>query len=86
MAFLIGILAVLLLALPSCGAAQVCKAVPGAPEWPSADLWQQLNATVGGRLIDPSPPAAVCHADRDEFDTKMCQTVTKSWASHEFHS
>ena len=38
-----------------------CKAIPGDPQWPSRDTWNQLNQTVGGRLIASVPEAAVCH-------------------------
>lgn len=78
--------AILLLALPFGGLAQQCKAVPGTPEWPTQAVWQQFNKTVEGRLIDPSPPAAVCHAERAEFDSKACKAVTDAWSLFEYHS
>ena len=38
-----------------------CKVIPGDPQWPSRDTWNQLNQTVSGRLIASVPEAAVCH-------------------------
>lgn len=37
-----------------------CKAIPGDHTWPSQQVWNQLNDTIGGRLIQTVPQAAVC--------------------------
>jgi len=64
-------LATLLLLAPGAYAAAVfarqepaanssCKVIPGDRAWPSQQAWSQLNQTVGGRLIQTIPQAAVC--------------------------
>ncbi len=39
-----------------------CRAFPGSANWPSATEWAQLNASMGGGLLHPTPPGAVCYA------------------------
>nr|WKF61403.1 6-hydroxy-D-nicotine oxidase [Paraburkholderia busanensis] len=36
---------------------------PSDPDWPSADTWQALNESVGGRLRPITSALAVCHSD-----------------------
>ncbi|NPT56196.1 hypothetical protein [Paraburkholderia elongata] len=33
---------------------------PGDPSWPSAEVWQDLNQAVGGRLSAVTSPLAIC--------------------------
>jgi hypothetical protein len=66
--------------------ARQCKAIPGSPGWPSRGDWQQFNETLGGRLLDPSPPAAVCHPDRPEFNEAACAVVTENWFGSKLHA
>jgi FAD/FMN-containing dehydrogenase len=82
----LGLVAAVLLGLSSGAAAQDCKAVPGSAQWPTPDQWSKLNETVEGRLFKPTPPGAVCHSDRPEFDEKACEAITKAWETHEFHT
>ena len=35
---------------------------PGDPSWPSASQWQELNAQVGGQLVQVKPPLDACRA------------------------
>ena len=35
---------------------------PGDPSWPSATQWQELNARVGGQLVQVKPPLDACRA------------------------
>ena len=35
---------------------------PGDPSWPSAAQWQELNARVGGQLVEVKPPLDGCRA------------------------
>ncbi|KAL2269319.1 hypothetical protein VTJ83DRAFT_1503 [Remersonia thermophila] len=63
--------------------ARPCKAVPGTPGWPSPSEWQSFNATLGGRLLQPNPPAAVCHAAG--FNTTACKAIVKGWTTYDFH-
>jgi hypothetical protein len=52
-----------------------CKAVPGSADWPSISAWAALNASLGGQLIQPTPPGAVCHSDEEGYDAALCTTV-----------
>ena len=36
---------------------------PTDPQWPSADSWSKLRATVGGNLLTPQPLFAACQTD-----------------------
>lgn len=38
-----------------------CRSQPGDPGFPSQQQWQQLNSSVGGRLISVVPSAKHCH-------------------------
>ncbi len=70
---------------PAAGNAS-CKAIPGGSDWPSLETWNQLNQTVGGHLLKPSPPGAVCHAAQATFSAEQCSAVQAKWGSDEFHS
>lgn len=63
-----------------------CKAVPGTPSWPDSTKWKALNASVDGRLLQPPPPAAVCHSDRPEYNADACTTVTQGWTNIDYHA
>jgi hypothetical protein len=62
-----------------------CKTVPGSPNWPSADIWAQLNQTTGGQLIQPVPPGAVCHPDHPSYNSTDCSVVQYAWFNEYFH-
>ncbi|QBZ65924.1 hypothetical protein PoMZ_12891 [Pyricularia oryzae] len=63
-----------------------CKAVPGAHEWPSEEQWQALNASLGGQLIRPTPPGAVCHPDQPSYNAERCAAVqTGGWQGFALH-
>ncbi|KAG9113669.1 hypothetical protein FRC07_007765 [Ceratobasidium sp. 392] len=57
------------LARKFCTASQEC--------WPSSSVWSSFNASVGGRLVAPRPPAWPCH-DPD-YDEAACQNVKANW-------
>ena len=40
----------------------VRRSRPGDPSWPSANHWQELNARVGGQLVQVKPPLDACRA------------------------
>ncbi|KAF1948088.1 FAD-binding domain-containing protein [Byssothecium circinans] len=54
-----------------------CRYIPGDAGWPSAKEWQQLNATVGGRLIATVPLGSVCHTKGDfaAYDAAACAAL-----------
>lgn len=63
-----------------------CKPTYGSPVWPAADAWQQLNDSVAGRLVVPSPPGAVCHPDLPQYDNISCSLVVSQWSNTSFHA
>ncbi|KAF9009529.1 FAD binding domain protein [Cyathus striatus] len=62
---------------------RVCKVLPKDPEWPSAMQWNQLNATVEGRLLRTVPPGRPCH-DPD-FNEINCANIRAGWVHTRFH-
>ena len=56
-----------------------CRYLPSDAEWPSAQQWNELNATVEGRLVATVPLAAVCHGV--EYNALQCDAVRGSWES-----
>lgn len=63
-----------------------CKTTPDSPEWPSQDAWNDLNEAVGGRLLQPSPPGAVCHPEQPTYDAGLCPAVQAGWLNYRWHS
>jgi len=49
----------------------------GDPCWPDDDTWQTFNASIGGRLIRSTPPAAVCHTEH--FNAEQCSAAKENW-------
>ncbi|KAK4232845.1 hypothetical protein C8A03DRAFT_39504 [Achaetomium macrosporum] len=62
-----------------------CKVVPGTPRWPSPQEWARFNESLAGRLLQPSPPGAVCHPGQATYDPAKCPTVRAAWSTYEFH-
>ncbi|KAK2020961.1 FAD binding domain-containing protein [Colletotrichum zoysiae] len=62
-----------------------CKAYPGSADWPSAETWAHLDESLGGRLLRPTPPGAVCHPERAVYDEGRCAAVEAGWSSYELH-
>lgn len=63
-----------------------CKASPGSAAWPSERAWAELDQSLGGRLLRPPPPGAVCHPGQPTFDAEQCTVVTAAWHTYDFHS
>jgi hypothetical protein len=63
-----------------------CKPVFSSPDWLSVTAWHQLNNTVSGRLIAPTPPGAVCHADRPQYNNESCTLLAAQWTNTSFHA
>lgn len=63
-----------------------CKAYPGTPNWPSSHAWASLNKSLGGRLISPSPPGAVCHPGQATYNETQCAEVIKGWSTYDWHT
>jgi len=63
-----------------------CKAIPGTSSWPCEAKWSQLNTSLHGRLIQPSPPGAVCHPTQPSFDALACLSVEAGWLTTQWHT
>jgi hypothetical protein len=78
-----GWLSLILLLRPICAGAYshaeraICRNIPGDPGWPSAEAWNELNRTVGGRLIATTPLAAPCH--EPGYDAQRCAYLREQW-------
>lgn len=62
-----------------------CKAVPGSPDWPSPQVWNRFNESLAGRLLQPTPPGAVCHSGQGAINSTECAAVRTGWSTYEFH-
>ncbi|KAL4762065.1 uncharacterized protein BDW70DRAFT_167241 [Aspergillus foveolatus] len=77
-----GLLAVLLAVAAAPGRPTInstCRYLPNDPQWPSTEQWQQLNNSVGGRLIRGIPLASPCHGE--EYNNITCGALQERWAS-----
>ncbi|KAG8722046.1 hypothetical protein FRC09_006928 [Ceratobasidium sp. 395] len=52
-----------------CTASQKC--------WPSSEVWSSFNASIGGRLVAPRPPAWPCHDPN--YDEAACASAKANW-------
>jgi len=76
---------VLLLALHQArdvGASQ-CRLIPEDPAWPSMDVWDSFNSTIGGRLVQTVPVGTPCYAGPG-FNEDECQAIRASWRNPDF--
>ena len=63
-----------------------CRCFPGDTCWPSAEVWDKFNATIGGRLISTIPIAAVCHTTEFAvYNPTACDTLQSEWYLPETH-
>lgn len=70
------------------GQQRQCKCGPDQSCWPSKDVWSQLNATIGGRLIQTVPIGAVCHDSFNGisyYNAAECAALKASWALPDPH-
>ena len=66
---------------------KICKPLSTSENWPSAQTWQALNASLSGKLLDGIPPAIVCDTSRPHtFNRNACARVGESWIDSSFHS
>ncbi|KAK8108439.1 FAD binding domain protein [Apiospora sp. TS-2023a] len=57
-----------------------CRVLPGDADWPTPQDWQDLNKTVGGRLIESVPRESVCHdAPYNRYDAEACAELQKTF-------
>jgi len=62
-----------------------CKIAPGDPGWPSTDEWDKFNQTLGGVLLKPMPPGAVCYPG-DHYDADKCNFLLTRASGTRFYS
>jgi hypothetical protein len=67
----------LLLAGSAAASAKDCHCLPGDKCWPSAEKWDALNSTVGGRLIATVPVGSPCHDPT--YDAAACKELQTDW-------
>ncbi|KAK7961172.1 hypothetical protein PG988_012386 [Apiospora saccharicola] len=65
---------------PSSPSTFSCRVLPGDADWPTPQDWQDLNSTVGGRLIEAVPRESVCHdAPYNRYDAGACAELQKTF-------
>lgn len=65
-------------------ARNTCKSTPKDASWPSISQWNQLNTSLSGHLIHPSPPALACHSPYSGSN-QTCTNITSAWTTFDFH-
>jgi hypothetical protein len=63
-----------------------CKATPNSPNWPSASSWANLNSSLSGKLLTPTPPGAVCHPNQPTYNASLCPTIAADWLTSAWQS
>ncbi|KAK4222797.1 hypothetical protein QBC38DRAFT_489055 [Podospora fimiseda] len=53
-----------------------CKISPQDPAWPKTQEWQQLNNTLNGRLLQPTPAPSVCYPSHPNYNPASCAFLT----------
>ncbi len=61
--------------VPSTYSGPRCKIGPGDADWPSEQEWTSFNKSLGGKLLKPLPPGAVCYAGA-HYDKARCEFVS----------
>ena len=56
-----------------------CRCLPHSDCWPSPDTWRQLNVSIGGHLLAPTPPALPCHSGSTATSTAACRATIQNW-------
>ncbi|KAI0966752.1 hypothetical protein F4678DRAFT_265414 [Xylaria arbuscula] len=55
-----------------------CRTIPTDTTWPRQEIWNRLNASVSGRLIEGKPLGSVCHGN--EYDDAACAVAREQWS------
>ena len=58
-------------------ASSSCRCLPGDSCWPSQQQWDNLNKTVGGRLIATIPLGSPCHDPA--YNATQCSSLQEKW-------
>ncbi|CAD0109485.1 unnamed protein product [Aureobasidium uvarum] len=56
-----------------------CRVLPGDAAWPKQKAWDELNQTVGGRLIRGTLLAQPCYTPN--LDTSTSTTIQDDWTA-----
>ena len=80
------LLPILVQILNFASAGSTCKAAPGTSSWPSLEKWNSLNHSVDGRLLQPSPPGAVCHPELPHYNAAACTVIQTAFFNVDFYS
>ncbi|KAJ8129867.1 hypothetical protein O1611_g3761 [Lasiodiplodia mahajangana] len=62
-----------------------CKSIPGTASWPSDETWAHFNQSIGGKLLKPTTPGAVCHPGEPSYNLSQCIVVDSTWYTYDFH-
>ncbi|KAL1918879.1 uncharacterized protein VTP21DRAFT_2901 [Calcarisporiella thermophila] len=71
------VLVVFSLTLLHTAIARKCLCLPSDDCWPNPQDWASFNASVGGQLLIPTPPAQPCHLPH--YDEAACHQVMQNW-------
>jgi hypothetical protein len=63
-----------------------CKFIPGQQGWPTVQEWEQLNSTVQGRLLKPTPPGAACFEEYAFYDEGACASIRTGFKDSSWHA
>ena len=63
-----------------------CRCFPGDSCWPSSEVWQAFNETIGGKLIATVPLGSLCHNDGFSlYDAQKCHYLQTQWEQPQTH-
>ncbi|KAL4955898.1 hypothetical protein BDW69DRAFT_159641 [Aspergillus filifer] len=75
--------AALLFSRSTAASTEDCHCLPGDSCWPSVDQWNELNSTVGGRLIATVPIGHPCH--EPTYNATACAELQDNWNYPQTH-
>jgi hypothetical protein len=63
-----------------------CRCLPNDPCWPSDDIWDSFNSSLGGSLIQNVPIALPCHNPGSaSYNVSVCEDLQRAWYFPETH-
>jgi len=65
---------------PQILAGRKCKVFPGDTNWPSPEVWRELNTTLNGALIKGVPASSVCYKATSNYDEAKCSALSGNWS------
>ena len=63
-----------------------CKTSPSDYDWPSAEDWSNLNATIDGVLIKTKPAASSCYPGNPFNSSLSCAVIEENWSYADFQA